>query len=320
MKQLIVAGKDLSELLPQITWSGDTKQVARQLAFSIVQKDTDKFLPDVDISEGSEVVLQEDGEVLFGGIVFDIEKSASGTVTCTAFDLMFYINNSEISEIFDAAPEVIANQVCTGLGVPFGGAVATGINVYVPCLGKAAYEAIMMAYTAASRQNGKKYLPVIRNINQVCVIEKGTPCGVTLDGTDNLMDASYKTSLQNAVNQVLITDKSGAVTGKVQDEKSPLPGTVQRIYKQEDGKDAATEAKALLQGLEQSASVTAFSDVRAVAGMSIIVREPVSGLRGLFYIEADSHTFGGAKDEMQLTLAFQNMMDEKEIEKDNTEK
>lgn len=320
MKQITTGGQDLSQLIEKITWSGDTKQVARQLAFTVAAKDTDKHLPKVPIKEGTEVLLLEDGKTLFGGIIFDIEKSAtSGTITYTAFDLMFYINNSDISEIFDTTPEAVAAQVCRSLGVPFGSAASTGIRVYVPCLGKKAYEAIMMAYTAASRQNGKKYMPVMQNVNQVCVIEKGTFCGVTLDGGYNLTNASYKTSLQKVVNKVLITDKNGAVTGTVTDDRSPLPGTVQRVYKKEDGKDAVTEAKVLLQGMEQSGSVTALSDVRAVAGKAIVIQEPTTGLQGIFYIEADIHTFTNGKEEMQLTLEFKNIMDEKEIEKDNTE-
>lgn len=317
MMQLIADNKDLSQLVEKITWSGDVKQIARKLVFTVATKDSDKHLPKATITEGSTVTLKADGKLLFGGIIFDAEKTASSNVTTyTAFDLLFYVNNSDISRVFDATPEAITAQVCGDLGIPFGTAAPTGIKVYVPCLGKKAYEAIMMAYTAASRQNGKKYLPVMRGVNSLCVIEKGAYCGVILDGGYNLTDASYKTSLQQVVNKVIITDKSGGTINTLKDDKSPLPGIVQRVYKQEDGKDAATEAKALLHGMDESASVTAISDIRAVTGVSIAIREPITGLYGRFYIDADTHTFAGTKSEMQLTLAFSNMMDEKEIQKE----
>ena len=45
----------------------------------------------------------------------------------------------------------------------------------------------------------------------------------------------------------------------------------------------------------------------------MFVQESKSGLYGLFYIESDSHTFMDGKHEMSLTLAFENMMDEKEL-------
>ena len=92
-------------------------------------------------------------------------------------------------------------------------------------------------------------------------------------------------------------------------------GVVQAVYKHEDGTDAQTEAKALLKTLEQSGSVTGCQgDSRAVSGYALIVQETTTELFGKFYIESDTHTFTDGKHEMTLTLAFSNMMDEKEIE------
>lgn len=135
---LTVGGKKLGEVVEKISWSGDTKQVARKLSFTIAKKDSDHYLPKVTLNEGDEVLLQEDsGKPLFGGILFDIDKSGSANVaTYLAFDLMFYINNSDISKIFNTTPESIAAAICTELGIPFGGAAKTGITVYMPCLGK----------------------------------------------------------------------------------------------------------------------------------------------------------------------------------------
>lgn len=321
MNKLIVGSQDLSQVVEKITWSGDSKQVARKIVFTVATKSSDRFLPKVTINEGDNVLFRDDaGKTLFGGLVFDIEKSGSGNVmTYTALDLMFYVNNSNINKIFDDTPEAITAWICSNLGVPFGTAAPTGIKVYMPCLGKKAYAAIMMAYTAASRKNGKKYIPLMQNVNQLCVIEKGAMCGVVLDGSYNLEDASYKSSLQGLIDRVIITDKNGNVVGKVENaEAQKKYGMVQAVYKQEDGKDANAEAKALLQTIEQSGSVTAISDTRAVSGYAIAVQEPISGLYGKFYIESDTHTFTNGKAEMQLTLAFSNMMDEQEIEKEST--
>lgn len=320
MKLLTVADKDVTELVNQITWSGDTKQVARKLVFTLAVRDTDRFLPKLNISEGDKAVLKDEDKVLFCGVVFDIEKTASGnTVTYTALDLMFYVNQSDISKIFEDTPEAITAWICGNLGVPFGTAAPTGLKLYMPCLGKKGYEAILMAYTAASRQNGKRYIPLMNSENQLCVLEKGTDCGVVLDGSYNLTEASYKTSLQPLVDKVLVTDKNGNIVSTAEDAAAQKKyGVVQRVYKKEDGKDAAVEAKALLQGIEQSGSVTALSDIRAVSGYAIAVKEPITGLCGKFFIESDTHTFANGKDEMQLTLAFSNMMDEKEIEKPTT--
>lgn len=313
---LKIENKDFSQVVEKITWSGDTKQVARKLVFTIAQRDSDRFFPKATISEGDFVVLEDDGNTLFGGKIFDVEKSSkSNTFTYTAFDFLFYVQQSEVSRIIDTTAEGCAALVCNDLGITLGAAAATGVNVYFPALGKPGYEVIMMAYTQASKTTGKKYIPLIKNLTEVHVIEKGQLCGAILSGDYNLEDASYKASAQNMVNQVKITDKNGNTVSVVENSSDRDQfGTLQRTYTQEDGKDATTEAKAMLQGVDRSGSATAVpSDVRAVSGYAIIVYDKVSGLYGKFYIESDTHTFENGKHEMQLTLAFSNLMDEKEI-------
>lgn len=178
----------------------------------------------------------------------------------------------------------------------------------------------MMAYTYAARQNGKKYIPVITDINHISVIEKGTLCGVVIDSNYNTIEENHKQTLQQMVNKIVITDKDGNILDFVQDFDTQINGTIQKVLKKEDGKDVYAEAQNLLNGIDQTASVTATSDPCAVSGYSILIQDSVTGLYGQFYIESDTHTFSGAKSEMQLTLAFENLMDEKELEKKQEEK
>lgn len=311
-----VEKKDVSQLVGQITWSGDTKQVARKLAFTIAQRPSDRFLPKVTISEGDMVTVSKDGKVFFGGKIFDVEKSTqSNTFTYTAIDFMYYVQKNEVSLVVDTTAEGCAAMVCENLGITLGGAAATGVSVYFLAFAKPGYEVIMAGYTEAAKSTGKKYMALIQNISEVHVIEKGQLCGVVLSGDYNLVDAKYKASVQEMVNRVLITDKNGNEVSSVEDaEARSKYGTLQRIYIQEDGKDAQTEAKAMLRDIAQSGNVSGVpSDLRAVSGYAIIVHDVVSGLYGKFYIESDTHTFVDGKAEMQLTLAFSNLMDEKEI-------
>lgn len=83
----------------------------------------------------------------------------------------------------------------------------------------------------------------------------------------------------------------------------------------------SAEAQKALVSVENSGSVSGVpNDFRAVSGYSIIVQDEVSGLYGQFYIESDTHTFTNGKAQMDLTLAFENLMDEEEIEKDTNNK
>lgn len=316
---LIVNQTNVMELVAEIVWSGDVKEVARKLVFKIVSKNTDYYLPKVEIYEGDTVLLQDEyGETLFFGLIFDIEKfGSSHTISYTSFDFLFYLKRYEMSRVFDAKAETIVSDICLELGITLGFACPTNIQIYLPAFSETAYDIIMMAYTAVSRQNGKKYIPLIKNHNELHVIEKGNSSGVLLDSQYNITDSSYQTSIQNIVNQVLIVDSTGATINKIEDSKSKESyGTIQKIYKQEEDKNAYTEASAMITDIEQTASITALSDVRAISGYSIIVQEPISGLYGLFYIESDTHTFQNGLCTMQLNLAFENIMDEKEIKEE----
>ena len=93
----------------------------------------DKDFPTVVIDEGAEIIMQDDsGKDVFGGIIFDIDKSASSKVeTYLAYDLMFYINNSDVNKIFEGTPETIVPGICTELGIESGTMAATGVNIFL---------------------------------------------------------------------------------------------------------------------------------------------------------------------------------------------
>lgn len=314
--KIFVGNKDLSELVETVTWSGNAGQIARKLEFTIAKNTEDPNFPNVTVNEGDQVLLQEDGgSYVFGGIIFDIERTASSNVVrYLAYDLLFYVNGSELTKDYTGTPEEIAREVCSALGINAGNMAATGISIHNPCVKKTGYQVIQSSYTAAARQNGKKYMMVMEKISQVSVIEKGQDSGVILTGDANLSDATYKTTLQNLVNRVLITDKNGAVTGTVEDvESQNRYGTIQKILEQEEGSDAAAEARNMLHGVDPSATVNGIpDDVRAVAGYAVLVQDMYTGLYGKFYIESDSHQYANGESSMTLSLSFQNLMDEVE--------
>ena len=77
----------------------------------------------------------------------------------------------------------------------------------------------------------------------------------------------------------------------------------------------------MLKGSEPTASVTGLpDDIRAVSGYAVLVQEHETGLIGRFFIESDSHTYANGESAMSLTLSFQNLMDEIEIEKPKEDK
>ena len=76
--KLLTGGKDISQLIEKITWSGDTSQVSRKINFTIAQNKKDTLFPNVSIDIGDEIIMQDDAENnIFGGIIFDADKKGS---------------------------------------------------------------------------------------------------------------------------------------------------------------------------------------------------------------------------------------------------
>lgn len=44
MIQIVVNSRDITQIVEQVTWSGDTKQVARKLAFTVARRESDPYL------------------------------------------------------------------------------------------------------------------------------------------------------------------------------------------------------------------------------------------------------------------------------------
>ena len=76
--KLLTGGKDISQLIEKITWSGDTSQVSRKVNFTIAQNKKDTLFPNVSIDIGDEIIMQDnEGNNIFGGIyLMRIKKAA----------------------------------------------------------------------------------------------------------------------------------------------------------------------------------------------------------------------------------------------------
>jgi len=308
---------DISELVTSITWSGDYQQAARRLEVSIVASPTDYYLPKVNVALGNMLkLLTDDGKELFRGYVFYRERTTLG-VKLTAYDGLVYLTKSKGTYNFKKmTAEAITKKVAGDFGIQVGELASTGIVQSFIADSQRIYDIIMQAYSGASKQNGKKYMPIMKN-GKLNVIEKGKVKVKYLLSSDmNIQDASYSESIEDMINRVRIYDENKKLVGTVENaEWVKLYGVLQDAYVKEKGKDAQTVAKSMLKGVERSASLMGvLGNVECITGYAVTVKEPYTGLNGLFYIDNDTHTWQDGQYTMSLGLNFQNVMDVKEIQ------
>lgn len=306
---------DISQLLTSCTWSGDKTQAARKLEFQFVQDDRDSRIPVVDIDSGYIILgADDDGDLVFIGNVYQIEKDrAKSSIKAVAYDQLFVLNKSKTTRKYkDALPEDIAAEICGEMGIKTGDIVATGEKVSFIANNKTGYQIIMGAYTEAHKKNEKQY-QCIMNGDELDVIEKGTLIeDYSLDSVSNMTDSIYRESIENIVNRVVVTDDTGNIITYVDDGSVGKYPCIQAVYREDKEKDTLSEVKDLFKEPEREGSITVFGNYKLVSGYSVVVKDTL--FTGQFWIKADVHTFKDGIHETKLTLEFENIMDEEEVE------
>jgi hypothetical protein len=234
----------------------------------------------------------------------------------TCYDRGIYLKRNEASYKFTGlTPEAITKKICSDFGIEIGSVVTTGVSITRNFIGVNLYNIIQTAYTLASEDTGKHYM--IRFIGSKLYVVEKVPDSDTLiiEGGVNLMSASTTESINNMINQVAIYNSDDIQIGTQNDsDYIKLYGLMQSYLKQADGEDVTMKAKKLLSdnGISQKITVNNLGNIANITGGTVVVREPYTGVYGLFFIDADIHTWKLGQYYNKLTLNFKNIMDEQE--------
>ena len=310
-------GTDISNLVTRVTWSGNRLQVARKLEFTYLFEPRDSNIPVHIINLGETVQGYSsiiDTTPVFQGNVYNIERDTnSSVITVTAYDNLFILSKSKTTKKYtDMTAEDITRSVCAEMGILVGNLATTGQKITLIAQEKTGYQIIMMAYTQASKKTGKKYHPVM-NVDKLDVIEKGTLIEFTASQYVNEENSTYKESIENMVNRVMITDEQGNFIGYQGNEDwMKKYSMIQSVYKKSPNRNTDEEVKAMLKGVERSGTIELLGDYAVKSSYSIKIDDLITNLTGQFYVKSDSHEFENGIHTMRLEIEFENMMNEVE--------
>ena len=308
-------GTDISNLVTRVTWSGNRLQAARKLEFTYLFEPRDSNIPVHIINLGETVQGYSsiiDTTPVFQGNVYNIERDTnSSVITVTAYDNLFILSKSKTTKKYtDMTAEDITRSVCAEMGILVGNLATTGQKITLIAQEKTGYQIIMMAYTQASKKTGKKYHPVM-NVDKLDVIEKGTLIEFTASQYVNEENSTYKESIENMVNRVMITDEQGNFIGYQGDEDwMKKYSMIQSVYKKSPNRNTDEEVKAMLKGVERSGTIELLGDYAVKSSYSIKIDDLITNLTGQFYVKSDSHEFENGIHTMRLEIEFENMMNE----------
>lgn len=308
---LYVNHYDISHLWQRIVWSGSKSDVARKMVVDIVSDDN-YYMPDFEVKMHDMLQFFLDGEEVFRGYVMDVNRSLEGkTISYTCYDAGIFLTKSKGKyKFYGETPDNVVRTVCADFDIPVEH-VEEGVSYQRIHDNDSIYDIIMTGYTLTSQSNGKQYY-LSFDKGALSVLEKGKIVyRYMLTSERDITSASFQSSSLNAVNRVKAYDSSGNEVGTFTlDSDYDFPGVLQAVYKQSNGEDVESAAKALLQDVELSASVEGFGYTECTSGKAVVVSEPTTGLDGLFFIDSDTHTFEDGLHTMQLEIAFENVMDQ----------
>ena len=309
--------EDITQIVPAYNLSGEYTQCARTLSFGLISSPVDTHVPTVDIPLGAGVRLDMGEKNVFTGNVFTRQKSTdSNTVEITCFDRGIYLKrNKAVYKFTNMTPEDITRRVCADFDIPTGSIIATGVKITRNFVGVTLYQIVQTAYTLASYETGEKYQIRFEG-EKLTVLKKDiSQQTLILQGGSNLMSLAVTESVEQMVNQVAIFSADETLVGTMRDDALiPLYGLMQEYLKQTKDDDGQAKARRILadNGVIQKITVNNLGNAECITGNAVVVQEPYTKLFGLFWIDADTHTWKNGIYLNKLVLNFRRMMDAQE--------
>lgn len=324
-------GWNLTEITPvckSVELSASVDQPARKCSFTMAYSITDNNQPRVQIGPGTliSIVLENYGEIFRGQVVDRTLGSSSQEETFTCYDFMRFIMKSSTSmNIKNMPPESVAVKACDEVNITPGDIIATSIPINRLCPDKTYYNIIMECYSEVSKQNGKQYIPIMKS-DKLNIIEKGQVLSdYVLQSSqkytynNNVIDMSYKDSIENMVNKVKIFDSDANCVDVVENSDYVRSyGVFQASYTKEEDKDPYNVVQNKLYGFDEEIEIEALGNYSCITGYGVKTKIWYLDLLSdaTVYINADTHTWecGTGKYTMKLTVSLSNKMDLQEVD------
>ena len=303
---------DITQMVSTCTWSGDKASIVRKVTAGVLYAaGTGLPVPEL----GDALTLRDAGTTLFSGYVVRRSlDSEAYTMSVTCYDRGIYLcNNDGTYKFRDVTAEEMVRTVCNDRGIPVAELAATGAKLSRKFTATALDKIVTTAYSLAAEQTGERYAVRMTPDGLLVKIKSQSRSSLILRPRSNLIRASTVQSIEKMTNSVGVYDEQGNQLQVLNDQGAvDLYGTMQRHITQKDGEDAAAKAQALLDdgGVSETVTVEVLGDSTLVTGETVIAQEENTGLSGLFWIEADSHTWQRSRYTARLTLNCRNVMNQ----------
>lgn len=306
---------DVSELVQTIKWGGRKGAASRSLSVTLVDDDGHGHSRSgLDVTEGWSCIFKYKSAELFRGLIVTMSQtSKSKNLTFKAYDLGVYLsNNKDTYKYKNKTADQIFRDICKKYSIPCGDVAKCSYKIKEYTKPKTtAWDALCDALATDYKHTktrhyviaeaGKLKLLKRKENVQVWVIEEG----------GNLTSYTYTMSIEDVKTRVKLLSKKGktAATEKDSSLEKKL-GVFQDVEKLSDSYSKAAVkrlAKSMLSDKKQperTLTVEALGIPSVISGIGVYVIIKRLGLKRVFYVDADTHTFTMRSHVMSLTLNY----------------
>lgn len=298
--RIVVNDKDITNICVNATWSGDIDERSRSLNFTYLYNPKIS-MPLVKVEIGNSINLFDDkNRLLYVGVVTEVASSLSGSdVSVTSRDVLWYLGKNKVAGVYTGSAEAITRKILDEFGISVGNLESIAVDKNVISTGdKTIYKAISEAY-------GEDYYIVALG-EKVEVRKKGSEVVAVLSGKANLIDASYKKSMEDMINCVIVLNDDNGKVFEISAEENLKYGILQEVIKAEKDKDVSVSAKEKLVGIKDDSTITATGNFDIISGKAVIIQDTSNNFTGKFLVTSDSHSFSGGEHTMSLTVEVLN--------------
>lgn len=299
---------EILTVLEGVVLGGSKDNTVKTLNFQFLYNPLKKDIPQYNLANGSKVVYEENGQLLFQGY---IEKMVYNTdediINVFCVDLISHLVRSKCVGRYRGTLNQLAAKICGAFGLKSG----INVNNYhvhnIVSTGDLTYYDVLFIACSSMFENFQLYID-----GTTLKLAEHTSQGTFKIG-ENIRSSSYSQDLSKMVNKVIIIDKDGNIIKPISDNKLINAfGLFQEVYNySKECKNNLAKAQSMIKPVENTAVIVTNNDNNCISGRYIKVLEPVNNYMGFFEIQKDIHTIG-ADSFMELEIKF--IYDTKETE------
>ncbi|KQC48534.1 hypothetical protein AP057_12730 [Geobacillus sp. Sah69] len=319
---------DITHFVMSVEWSGDVMQACRTLKVSLMNTlDGRKRL--FTIEKGKEIRFYNNSTELFRGVIFAYEISSDGNYSITAYDENVYLTKSiDTRKFTNMKASDIVRRLCSDFGIPVGPIADTGYVIPKLILrDKTLYDMIITALTETKKHTGRRFILLNKNGKLVLQERKAQVTQFIIENGVNIISAKYSQSIEDLKTQVKVIggdpDKKPIVKTVKNDVLIKKYGIMQHL-ENADSKLTKSQIEQLARQLlkehgtiNDEATVDAIGIDEVIAGTSVYVKEPLTGIVGGYYVITDSHHYENRTHTMSITLSATDELPTLEYEEVN---